>query len=221
MCYPNSTELKRRERMVGTIQRQTGVNEPRRSPLDSDTFRNEVRLHSGRGQQIGGLLLTMIQLRSNGVEPSLRLAIKLQTDTLLPGWVQPVGPYWHTHDPIEHLPRSRGTILRNARHYAPVAHLWAAHLHSVQASENPLPGDLPSWPDSIEGFLRLLGYAAVFRKLEADARPPRGTGRSFFGGVDAWRAIVPRHMIVAPSVRAMPLPSEWMPILTSYRTLNC
>jgi hypothetical protein len=217
MCYPRDAH--RRERMLGTIQKETGVNKPRRSPLKNETFQRELGLHNVRGTQTGSLMLILIQLRLHGYEPSLRLAIKLQRDTLLPEWKNAMATSWGVDSHLDHLPRSREIIMRNARNYAPVAHLWGAHLQSLQAGENPMAWDQPSWPNSIQGFLRFLGYAELFWDLEARAKRPRGTGERFFGAVNRWKIIVPDHMVVRPRITALPIPA-WLSIITTYRKPN-
>lgn len=218
MCFPN--DLIGRERILGAIQKETGVSKPRRRPFDVDEFRTEWALHCARGVQIGHLLLTMIQLRSLGHEPSLRLAIHLQTETHLPRWTKSMAESWNSESHIGHFARSRRVILRYANYYAPVAHLWAAHLHSVQAVESPLPGDRPSWPDTAGGLLRLLGYAEIFLELETKAKPPRGSDQKFFASCDPWRIIVPDHLIIQPKIQALPIPDEWAAIITGYRKLS-
>jgi hypothetical protein len=215
MCYPH--DLIRREKMLGTIRKETRVGKLRRSPFDSEEFGNAWKLGSLRGAQTGSLLLTMIQLRCHGYEPSFRLAIKLQRDTLLSPWTDEKARAWRPGSHFSHFPRHREIIMRNAREYGSVAHLWAAHLHSEQAVKNPLPEDLPSWPDSFDGFFRLVGYATIFWQFEVRARAPSGTSQSFFGAIDPWEPLIPEHMVVHPAIQALPIPDEWIPTLTTYR----
>ena len=218
MCYP--TERANRERMIGFFQKEMGGSIPRRSPFSNEAIANELKLHNMRGSQTGSLLLTMVQLRLNGYEPSLRLAIELQKIGL-PIWSNLTAPEWKADSHLDHLPHSREIIMINARNYRSVAHLWAAHVHSIQAQVAPRQDDLPSWPDSHDGFVRFLGYAEVFWNYEASAKPSRGnTTGSFFGSADRWNMHLPNHMNVRPKIKPLPIPRAWLDTLTTYRKVK-
>ena len=58
MCHPNNRI--QREKMLGNIQKETGEGNPRRHPLTSEDFIDEVRRVDRRAAIGGGLLLTMI-----------------------------------------------------------------------------------------------------------------------------------------------------------------
>jgi hypothetical protein len=88
MCHPN--DPRQREKMLETIQKETGKGKPRRRPLTSKEFFDEVRRVDTRAAVAGGLLLTMIQLR-NDYNPSLNKAIPLVAAPL-PKWTQPMLP---------------------------------------------------------------------------------------------------------------------------------
>lgn len=90
MCYPDNRV--RREKMLGNIQKESGVGQPRRRPFTSDAFMEEVRHADRRAAVAGGLLLTRLQLHQNGYRASLNRVIPL-VSTLLPKWKQPQGPY--------------------------------------------------------------------------------------------------------------------------------
>lgn len=219
MCFPS--DLAARERMIGFIQTETGSSQSRRSPFDNEEFRDAVRLHGVRGGQVGSLLLTLIQLRMNGYEPSLRLAIELQNDAVLEAWTAEEKLTWNVNSHLDHLPRGREIIMRNVRNYASVAHLWAAHIYSIQAREKPLPDDVPSWPDTKEGFLNMLGYAEVFLKYGSRIPASKGKiGKSLIGSVKPWQMQVPDNLKAYPIITAMPFPDCWLPIITSYRKLK-
>jgi len=87
MCHPN--DRLQREKMLGTIQKETGEGKPRRHPQTPEEFIHEVRRVDTRAAVAGSLLLAMIQLHSNGYRASLNQAIPLIA-ALLPEWVQPV-----------------------------------------------------------------------------------------------------------------------------------
>jgi len=89
MCHPN--HLTQREKMLGNIQKETGVGQPRRRPRGSEAFMEEVRRASRRAAVAGGLLLTLLQLYHNGYRASLNRAMPLVV-ALLPKWKQPEGP---------------------------------------------------------------------------------------------------------------------------------
>jgi hypothetical protein len=103
MCHPN--DRLQREKMMGTIQQETGEEKPRRRPFTSREFFEEVRRLSRRGAVAGGLLMTILQLQASGYKPSLNRAIPLVTASL-PRWVQPQSPYW-SKDRSEHLTQPR------------------------------------------------------------------------------------------------------------------
>ena len=63
MCHPNNRI--HREKMLGSIQQETGQGKPRRRPLTSEEFIDEVRRVGTRAGVAGGLLLTMVQLQSS------------------------------------------------------------------------------------------------------------------------------------------------------------
>ena len=89
MCGPHDRVL--REKMIGSVKKESGVGQPRRRPATRQTFRDEIRRADRRAAVAGGLLLTMLQLHSNGYRPSLNPAIPL-VSALLPKWKQPEGP---------------------------------------------------------------------------------------------------------------------------------
>lgn len=219
MCYPS--DVHNRERMIGSFQKETGSRTPRRSPFDYREVEKELKFHNIRGGQIGSLLLIMVQLRLRGHEASMRFACKLQQEILLQPWSTAQALHWGKDSHLDHMPRSREVILENARHYSSVAHLWAAHVHSIQAFQNPREDDFPSWPDSPGGFLRFLGYAEAFWKLEAGAKASRGsTNGSWIGEVQRWKMHVPSDLKVSPTLEALPIPDAWEPIITNYRKLR-
>ena len=91
MCQPNDRRM--RERMLASIQRETGVGILRASGLSDDGFLREVQLRGNRAGLAGGLLLTLLQLQENGLRHSLNRVIPLITP-LLERWEQPVAPVW-------------------------------------------------------------------------------------------------------------------------------
>jgi hypothetical protein len=80
MCHPN--DRIQRERMLAGIQKETGEGKPRRRPLASNEFMDEVRCADTRAGVAGGLLLTMVQLQSSDHNASLNNA-KISSFTLV------------------------------------------------------------------------------------------------------------------------------------------
>ena len=68
MCQP--TDRKMRERMLASIQRETGAGIPRASGFSDDEFLRDVQLRGNRAGLAGGLLLTLLQLQENGLQYS-------------------------------------------------------------------------------------------------------------------------------------------------------
>ena len=109
MCGPHDRVL--REKMIGSVQKESRVGQPRGRPATRQTFRDEIRRAERRAAVAAGLLLTMLQLHSNGYRPSLNPAIPL-VSALLPKWKQPEGPYWSKTWHFEHWPRAKDSMLR-------------------------------------------------------------------------------------------------------------
>jgi hypothetical protein len=120
MCDPHNRV--QREKMLGNIQLDTGVGQPRRRPATSEAFTEEIRRADRRAAIAGALLLTMLQLHSNGYRPSLNLAILL-VSALVPEWKQPEGLYWSKTCHFEQWPHSKDSILRAYSQFRTVAHL--------------------------------------------------------------------------------------------------
>src|SRR5262245_64357320 len=77
MCHPNNRI--RRERMLGAIQKKTGVARPRREAIKAEGFMQEVRLTSRRAAVAGSLLLTMVKINDSGCCASVHKALRLVT----------------------------------------------------------------------------------------------------------------------------------------------
>ena len=156
MCHPNNRI--QREKMLGSIQQETGQGKPRRRPLTSEEFIDEVRRVGTRAGVAGGLLLTMVQLQSSDCNPSLNHAIPLVA-ALLPKWKQPEGPYWSKDCHIRQHPHSRGKVLRAFNEFRSVAHLWAALLRSQQHNRQDI------WPGSLDTLATFLARAEAILDL--------------------------------------------------------
>jgi hypothetical protein len=182
MCHPNKSL--QREKMLGNILKGTGEGEPRRRPLTSEEFMAEVQRTDKRGAIAGGLLLAMMQLRSNGFGASLNQAIPLVA-ALLPSWTQPQGPYWSKECHVDHHPHNRAKMLKSYNEYRSVAHLWAALLHGQQHERQDI------WPGSLQTLPTFIAYAETILDL-ACRLPSLARGRGFaMSRSEAWRFTVP------------------------------
>jgi hypothetical protein len=178
MCHPNNRI--NREKMLGSIQQETGQGKPRRRPLTSEEFIDEVRRVGTRAGVAGGLLLTMVQLQSSDRNPSLNHAIPLVA-ALLPKWKQPEGPYWSKDCHVRHHPHSRGNVLRAFNEFRSVAHFWAALLHSQQHNRQDI------WPGSLDTLATFLARAEAILDLACHL-PSFSRGQRFaMSRSGAWR----------------------------------
>jgi hypothetical protein len=199
MCHPD--DLIQRERMLGSIQKETGEGKARRRPLTSEEFFDEIRRVGTRASVAGSLLLTMVQLQLSDHNPSLNNAIPLVV-ALLPKWEQPKGPYWSRDCHIGHHPHSRENILSAFNEFRSVAHLWAALLHGRQHDQQDI------WPGSLETLPIFLAYAEAILDLACDLRSLAPGQRFVMRRPQAWRFTnrdVPRI-----SLRPVPLTEEFL-----------
>jgi hypothetical protein len=197
MCHPN--DRLQREKMLGTIQKETGEGKPRRHPQTPEEFIHEVRRVDTRAAVAGSLLLAMIQLHSNGYRASLNQAIPLIA-ALLPEWVQPVGRDWSRDCHIGHHPHTRENMLRAFDEFRSVAHLWASLLHGEQHDRQDI------WPGSLDTLPIFLAYAEAI--LELACRLPSFARRRRFAlsPSEAWRFTVPGIQRI--TLHALPLTNE-------------
>jgi hypothetical protein len=202
MCYPH--DRVQREKMLGNIQKETGEGKPRRHPLTSDVFFAAVRRVDKRAAIAGGLLLSMIQLHSNGFRASLNQAIPL-VDTLLPRRAQPQGPYWSKEWQVDHYPHSRRKMLMAFDSFRSVNHLWAALLHGQQYGRQDV------WPGSPETLPTFLAFAEAILDL-ACRLPSFGDGQRFLmNRLEAWHFTIPHPQQI--TLTALPLSDEQLQIL--------
>ena len=150
MCHPNNRI--RREKMLGSIQKETGVGRSRRRPLTREAFMMEVRRTDKRAAVAGGLLLTMLQLHDNGHRASLNQAIPLVA-ALLPKWQQPQSALL-----VEDL-SSRASPPEQSHHAAGLQSIserrafLGALLHGQQHDRQDI------WPGALETLPTFLAYA--------------------------------------------------------------
>jgi hypothetical protein len=202
MCHPNDPI--QREKMLGGIQKETEEGKPRRHSLKSEEFIDDVWRVDNRAAIGGGLLLTMIQLRSNGFRASLNQAISLVA-RLLPKWTQPEGPYWSNDCHVDHHPRSRAKMLQAYDGYRSVAHLWAALIHGQQHDRQDI------WPGSLQGLPNFVAYAEAILNL-ACRLPSFVHGQRFaMSPSTAWRFTIPNLQRI--TLAALPLTDEQLAIL--------
>jgi hypothetical protein len=206
MCHPDNRI--QRERMLGNVQKETGVGKPRRHALVSKEFIAEVRSADRRAAVAGGLLLTMIQLHRNGERASLNQAILL-TAAYLPTWQQPQGPYWSKTSHLDHHPHSKAKMLQAYNRYRSVAHLWAAMLHGQQHNRQDI------WPGSPETLPIFIAYAEAILDLACCVPSPARGRRFAMSSSDAWRFTIPELRPVALDIS--PLDDEQLAILNDQK----
>jgi hypothetical protein len=203
MCHPN--DRVQRERMLGTIQQETRKGQPRRRPLTSDEFMDEVRRADTKAGVAGALLLTMGQLQLSDYNPSLNNAIPLVV-AQLPTWKQPEGPHWSRDCHIGHHPHGRENILRAFKEFRSVAHLWAALLHGQQYDRQDI------WPGSLDTLPTFLAYAEAILNL-ACRLPSFARGRRFLmSHSGAWRFTIPDSLRI--TLEPLPLTDAQLAILS-------
>jgi hypothetical protein len=201
MCHPN--DRFQREKMLGTIQKETEEGQPRRRPLTSEEFIHKVRRVDTRAAIADGLLLAMIQLNSNGYRPSLNQAIPLVA-ALLPKWEQPEGPYWSKDCHIGHHPHAKENLLGAFNEFRSVAHLWGALLHGQQHDRQDI------WPGSPKTLPTFIAYAEAILDL-ACRLPSFARGQRFtLSRSKAWRFTIP--IIQRITLEALPLTNEQLAI---------
>jgi hypothetical protein len=210
MCHPNNRI--QREKMLGNIEKKTGVARPRRQPMTADAFMQEVQRTSRRAAVAGGLLLTKLQLHQSGRRPSLNQAIPLVT-ALLPQWQQPQSPYWSRTSHYDHRPHSRTNVLRADIQFRTVAHFWGALLHSQQHDRQDI------WPGTRETLPTFLAYAEAIRRLACALPSFAGNRRAVITRSEAWSFIVPQGVAPA-SLSIMPLNEEQLAILNEQEKLK-
>jgi hypothetical protein len=208
MCHPN--DRIQREKMLGNIEKETGVARPRRQPVTAEAFMQEVRCTSRRAAVAGGLLLTMLQLRHSGRRPSLNQAIPL-VSALLPEWKQAQSPYWSKVCHYEHRPRSKTNMLNAWSQFRSVAHLWAALLHGQQHRREDI------WPGSPSTLPIFLAYADAFLRMAATLPSFARDRRVAVAGSEVWSFTLPEPIATA-NLEVMPLNKEQLAILNEQQT---
>jgi hypothetical protein len=203
MCGPHDRVF--REKMIGSIQKESGVGQPRRRPATRQTFRDEIRRADRRAAVAGGLLLTMLQLHSNGYRPSLNLAIPL-VSALLPKWKQPESPYWSKTCHFEHWPRAKDSMLRAYDEFRSVAHLWATLIYSEQWDRPDIrPGSLDTLPT-------FLAYAECIRDMCCVVPSPSRDRWFAVARSEVWSFTTPQRLVPV-KLLSLPLNEEQLAIL--------
>ena len=204
MCHPN--DRIRREKMLGTIQQETGEGKPRRRPLTSKEFFSEVQRVDTRAAVAGGLLLTMLQLQASDYEPSLNRAIPL-VSALLPKWEQPLAPHWSKDCHVGHHPYRRENMLRAYNDFRNVSHLWAALIHGEQHGRRDI------WPGSVTTLPTFIAHAEAILNL-ACRLPSFAPGQRFaIRRSQAWQFTIPDLQRI--TLMVLPLSAEQLQFSTS------
>jgi len=203
MCHPKNRI--QREKMLGNIEKETGVSRPRRQPMTGEAFMQEVGRTSRRAAVSGGLLLAMLQLHHSGRRPSLNQAILL-VSALLPEWKQPQSPYWSRIYHYEHRPHSKTNMLRAYNEFRRVAHFWGALLHGQQDNRQDI------WPGSPETLPTFLSYADAFLRMAATLPSFARDRRVAITGSEAWSFTLPEP-VATVNLEVMPLNEEQLAIL--------
>ena len=203
MCHPN--HLTQREKMLGSIQKETGVGRSRRRPITREAFMMEVRRTDKRAAVAGGLLLTMLQLHHNGYRASLNRAIPLVAP-LLPKWQQPQAPYWSKTCHLEHRPHSKASMLQAFNQFQSVAHLWATLLYGQQHDRPDI------WPGSLQTLPTFLAYADRILDMASSLPSFARARRSTISHSKAWSFTIPQRRKPV-TLGALPLIDEQLAIL--------
>jgi len=185
MCGPHDRVL--REKMLGSVQKESRVGQPRRRPATRQAFWDEIRRADRRAAVAGGLLLTILQLHSNGYRPSLNLAIPL-VSALLPTWKQPEGPHWSKTCHFEHWPRAKDSMLRAYDEFRSVAHLWATLLYSEQWGRPDI------WPGSLDTLPTFLAYAERILDMSCVVPSPSRDRRFAVTRSEVWSFTIPQRL---------------------------
>ena len=211
MCHPADPTM--RQSMLARLHRETGVGTPRRAGLQNEEFLKQVTLRKNRGILAGALLLTVLQLRENGIRPSLNRAIAL-VQSQLDKWQQPDAPDWTPDVHVAHIPHSRRKILDAFGEYLSAAHLWAAFLHGLQHDRDDI------WPGSNPTLPRFIAYAEAF--ADKGARLPwNGRDRIFTLPREIiWRFGIPDQCKMTRPVVALPLNNAQRAILDTLASPN-
>ena len=210
MCHPS--DRIRREKMLGTIETETGVARPRRQPVPAEAFMQEIRLASRRAGVAGSLLLTMLQLHHSGRRASLNQAIPL-VKALLPKWQQPQSLDWSKICHFDHRPRSKTTMLQAYNEFRSVAHFWGALLHGQQHDRQDI------WPGALETLPTFLAYAEAILGLACALPSFAGNRRFAANRSEAWSFIVPGQIGPA-QLLPPPLNEEQVDILNEQEKRN-
>ena len=209
MCHPNNRI--QREKMLGTIERETGVARPRRQPVTDEAFMQEVRRTSRRAAVASSLLLTRLQLHHDGRCSSLNQAIPLATP-FLPEWQQPQSPYWSEICHFEHRPRSKTTMLQAYNQFRTVAHFSGCAPARPGARED-------IWPGSPETLPTFLSYAEAILKLACALPSFANDRRPIHTRSEAWSFIVPGQLEPA-TLLGLPLTEQQVAILNEQGRRN-
>ena len=206
MCHP--TKARGRQRMLSTIQHETGVGMPRAATLTDDEFGRELRLHVNRGLVAGALLMTSIQLDASGRRASLNNAIPL-VSILLDKWTQSEGPFWSPDCHVGHKPRSRRNMLDAFDEFLSVAHLWAALLHGGQQEREDI------WPGAPETLPVFLAYAGSFMQMGQRVKWGGRDRRFLLPPRAMWTVALPEELREERPLQALPLDKEQIAALPS------
>jgi hypothetical protein len=105
-------------------------------------------------------------------------------------------------------------MLEASKVYLPVAHFWAALLHSLQNEREDI------WLDSLEKVPTFLAYAECF--LEMACQLPRQRGERVSADIrrKAWVFVIPTHLKRRVDIAALPLEAEQIAILNERRSNN-
>jgi hypothetical protein len=166
-----------------------------------------VQFHSARAGSAGHVLLTQLQLSSNGYKYDLNRTIALVSNPL-PQWDQPASSLWSREGHIGHLPRSRRKILAAITEYHSVAHLWAAMIHGLQNHRRDI------WPGDNATLPLFLAVACRFLELAGTLPTPDRRKRGFLmSQAEAWRFSIPPNLERFADQVALPLDPRQLRIL--------
>lgn len=153
MCHP--TNFTRRNRMISTIRRGTGVGKVRAGVISDEDFHLEVRRHAKRAAKASAIFGDLIQQFNLGMTICKSAAIA-RIKRGLPAYEQPVGEAYRRALQTGHLPVSYKNDMAAFRTYLPVLPLWCALVYSVQQHQDH------AFPDKAEHLPLFLANAEWF-----------------------------------------------------------
>lgn len=196
MCHP--LDSYRRNRMISTIRRGTGVGKVSVAVLDDTAYLHDVKEASGKAFAAAFVFKEMVRQHQFGRTISRNAAIEFARP-LLPEFEQAIGANWSRDFTLGRLPTSRRLLIEAFNNYLTVLPLWAAMSHAY------VEGDRNAEPDRNENLPRFLANAEWF--LDGACRVPWQRERDRTRLLDrkaCWRFPLPESLRLASNLKALP-----------------